>query len=93
MKDMLTAVLEIVELLIWIGFYYGVVKTKLDGIGELKTMISELNKRSTDSLVGAGEQRIINETFRDKIELLHDRVDIHDTAIKSLEINIAKKIR
>lgn len=90
MNDMLTLVVHVVELLLGIGFYYGVIKTKLETLIEIKNTINELNEKANKSMITSSQQIIINQNMKDQLDIVTDRLDMHDEAIKAIEIEIAK---
>lgn len=90
MNDMLTVVVHLVELLLGIGFYYGVVKTKLETLVEIKNTINELNEKANRSMITSSQQIIINQNMKDQLDIITDRLDMHDEALKAIEIALAK---
>lgn len=89
-SDPLGIIIYIVQPVAVVGFYYGVIKTKLDGIRDIKQSLGTLTEHTMQSRIGEGQQTLINKNLEEKVELLNDRVDVHDIAIKNLEISMAR---
>jgi hypothetical protein len=106
MNVSLDIIFKVAEILFLVGFYYGVIKTKLDNIETNKarsnqivndklkgidTKIDQIIEKQYNSLVREGQQPILLAAVNEKLEQHTDRLDIHDEAIKNIEITLAAR--
>jgi hypothetical protein len=91
----LDIVLKVGEILALIGFYYGVIKTRIDNQGatlnRIDAKISRIMTDQIDSKIKEGQQPILLAAINEKIEQHCDRLDVHDEAIKNIEISLASR--
>lgn len=79
-----------VELLFISGFYLGLIKSKLDGIKRVEQNLDDYMKRQNEMLINSATVMEKLSRAEDAIEQLNDRFDVHDIAIRNLEISTAK---
>lgn len=80
-------IFHVVEFIALIGFYYGVVRTKLESIEKIA---NELIGFRNDSLTRNGASGERDKTTEDKLEKIEDRLDVHAVAIRNLELSNAR---
>lgn len=95
MSISLEVIFNALEALALIAFYYGVLKNKLDtsvrSLDRINAKVDRILEDQVNSKIREGQQPIVIDNIKEKLEVLTDRVDMHDEAIKNIEINLAIK--
>ena len=81
-------IFHVAEFLALMGFYYGVVRTKLNAIEKIA---NELVLFRNDSLTRNGAAGEWNGNINDKIEHINDRLDTQGEAINEIEKTLARE--